>query len=105
MGHHRGERNQSLDAAETLRQRAKLDVIQQAPRGIQRTDIEGKHRARSFLLATGHLVVWMRRQAGVENFLDFWMSVEMARHGDAVGVVLERANRQRLVAARNEAVT
>src|SRR5260370_31709232 len=77
-------------------------MIQYAPRGIQRTDMEGKHRARAFLLATSHIMVWMRRQAGVEDFLDFRMGVEMARHCDAVGVVLEHANRQRLDAARNE---
>src|SRR5260370_8736460 len=44
----------------------------------------------------------MRRQAGVENFLNLRMGVEMARHGDAIGVVLEHANRKRLDAARDE---
>ncbi len=83
-------------------ERAELDVIEESPRGFQRTYIEGEHGARAFLLAAGHFVLRMRWQAGIEDLADFGMRVEMARNGDAVGVVLEHANRQRLDPARNE---
>src|SRR5712692_6272274 len=67
VGHHRRQRNQSLDATEAFGQRAELDVIEEAPRGFQRTYIEGEHGARALLLAAGHFVLRMRRQAGVED--------------------------------------
>src|SRR5258708_38690096 len=102
MCHHRGKRNQSFDAAETLRERAELDVIEEAARGIERAQVEGEHAARTFLLASSDFMMWMRGQAGVEDLADFGMRVEMARHGDAVGVVLQHANGERLDAARNE---
>ncbi len=74
-------------------------MIEEAPRGVQGTYIEGEHGARALLLAAGNLVLRMRRQTGVEDLLDLGVRIEMARHGDTVGVVLEHANRQGLDAA------
>ncbi len=54
------------------------------------------------MLTARDFVMRMRRQAGVENLADFGVRIEMARHSDAVGVVLQHANRERLDAARNE---
>src|SRR6267143_1058803 len=102
VSHHRGKRNQRFDATEAFGERAELDVIEEAPRGFQGTYVEGEHGARALLLAAGYFVLGMRGQAGVEDLLNFGMRVEMARHGDAVGVVLEHANGQSLDAARNE---
>src|SRR5947208_1786511 len=102
VGHHCGKRNQGFHASEAFGERAKLDVVQESARGIQRTHFEGKHRSRALLLAAGHFVLWMRLQAWIEDLFYFWMSIEMARHGNAVGIVLEHTDGQGLDAARNE---
>src|SRR5439155_18257514 len=62
----------------------------------------GKHCARTLLLAAGNLVLGMRLQARIEDLFDFWMSIQMARYSDAVGIVLEHAHGQGFNAARNE---
>jgi hypothetical protein len=96
VGHHRRKGNQGFNTAETFGERTQLDVIEEAPRGVERAYIEGEHCARTFLLAAGDVVLRMRPQPWVVDLADFGMRVEMARHGNSVGVVLEHANRQGL---------
>jgi len=65
----------------------KADVIEEPPRGLERTHIKGKHGAGAFLLAASYVVLRMRSQSRVKDFLILGWGIKMARHGDAVGIV------------------
>src|SRR6476660_1483590 len=105
---HRGVRHQSrkgnqcFDAAETFCKRAKLYVIEESTRGVERAEIESQHRAGTLLLAACDFVLRMRLQTRIKHLAHFRMCIQVARHADAVGVVLQHSNRKRLDSAGDE---
>ena len=98
----RRQRDESFDSAEAFGERAELDLIEEATRGVERSEIEGEHGAGAALLLAREFVVRVRRETRVVDLFHLWMRVEMARDGDAVGVVLQHADGERLDSARNE---
>src|SRR6266851_6481434 len=102
MGHERGVRNKCLDSAKALRKRAEFHLIEEAASGVERSEVEGEHGARTALLFASNVVLRVRGQARVMHLAHFRMGVEMASDGNAVGVVLEHADGQRFESARNQ---
>ena len=82
VGHRSGKRNKSFDSAEAFGERAKLYLIEEAARGVERFEIEGEHGAGAALLFAGEFVLRVGVQAGVVNLFYFgcasrWRATEM----------------------------
>jgi len=76
----------SFDSAETFRQGAKLNVIEETARGIERAKIEGQLSPGTLLLEARDVVLRMRRQAGVKNLAHLRMRIQMTRDADAIAL-------------------
>ena len=88
VSHLRGQRDKRFDTSETFRQRADLHLVEEAARGFFGANIEGEHGAGAFLLTASDFMLRVSDKAGIVDFADLGMRIEMARDGEAVGVVL-----------------
>lgn len=84
VSHRRGMGDEGLDAAEALGQRAKLHVVEQAAGRFHAAHVEGEHGAEAALLFFGDGVLRMRREAGIDDALDFGMGFEKLGHSHAI---------------------
>ena len=59
VGHDRGKRDESFDAAEAFGERAKFHLIEEAASGVLGFEIESEHGSRAALLLASDLVMGM----------------------------------------------
>src|ERR1700738_1814261 len=102
MRHQRRKGDQRFHATEAFGERTQLHMIKKPPGRFQGAQIKRKHASWAFLLAACKFVMRMTSEPRVKNLLNFWMRVEMTRHYQAVGIVLQHAHRESLNAARNQ---
>ena len=102
VGHGRGMRDQRLDAAEALAERAEPHGAEEASRGLVGPEIEGDHRAESPHLLFGEGVLRMVGQAGVVDLFDLRLGREEPRDLAAVCLVALHAHGEGLDAPQDE---